>query len=125
MRVVDTLMMKAGDNDAQAGLIPIGEPAMPDARALYSWQPYRVTVIIIFLNEKRFLTEAIESVRAQTFECWELLLIDDGSTDGSSEIARRYATAEPGRIRYLEHHVTTPEGWVPLGILVLLTPGVS
>lgn len=63
----------------------------------------QVTVIIIFLNEAAFLTEAIESVRAQTFAYWELLLVDDGSTDGSSEIARRFAASDPERIRYLEH----------------------
>jgi glycosyltransferase involved in cell wall biosynthesis len=63
----------------------------------------RVSVILIFLNEERFLEEAIASVRAQTFAAWELLLVDDGSTDGSSAIARRFASAEPARIRYLEH----------------------
>lgn len=62
-----------------------------------------VSVITIFLDEERFLAEAIESVRAQTYEAWELLLVDDGSSDDSAAIARRYAAAHPGRIRYLEH----------------------
>jgi glycosyltransferase involved in cell wall biosynthesis len=63
----------------------------------------RTSAIVIFLDEERFLQEAVESVRAQTDSDWELLLVDDGSSDGSTEIARRYARAEPGRIRYLEH----------------------
>lgn len=61
----------------------------------------RVSVIIIFLNEARFLREAIDSVKAQSFSDWELILVDDGSTDGSSEIA--HAASDGERIRYLEH----------------------
>jgi len=63
----------------------------------------RVSILMIFLNEERFIEEAIRSVLTQTSEAWELLLIDDGSTDGSSAIARRYAAADPERIRYIEH----------------------
>ena len=70
-----------------------------------------VSVITIFLNEARFLAEAIESVLSQTYSSWELLLVDDGSTDSSSEIARRYAAAHPQKIRYLEH-----EGHANLGM---------
>jgi glycosyltransferase involved in cell wall biosynthesis len=60
-------------------------------------------VIIIFLNAERFLREAIESVRSQTYANWELLLVDDGSTDPSTEMARRLAAEFPERVRYLEH----------------------
>ncbi|MBA4159453.1 MAG: glycosyltransferase family 2 protein [Gemmatimonadetes bacterium] len=63
----------------------------------------RVSVITIFLNGEKFIEEAIRSVFAQTYHDWELLLVDDGSTDGSSEIARRSATEHPERVRYLEH----------------------
>jgi len=61
------------------------------------------SAIIIFLNEERFLPEAIESVFAQTYEDWELLLVDDGSTDASTQIALRYAERYPEKVRYLEH----------------------
>src|SRR5215510_12099685 len=62
-----------------------------------------VSAIIIFLNEEKFLQEAIESVFAQTYDQWELLLVDDGSTDASTAIARRYAEQYPEKVRYLEH----------------------
>jgi glycosyltransferase involved in cell wall biosynthesis len=62
-----------------------------------------VTAIIIFLNAERFLQEAIDSVFSQTYESWELLLIDDGSTDGGTTIARQCAENCPGKVIYLEH----------------------
>jgi len=62
-----------------------------------------VSVIIIFLNAEKFIEEAISSVFGQTYDCWELLLVDDGSTDGSTAIARRYAEQYPETVRYLEH----------------------
>jgi len=63
----------------------------------------KVSCITIFLNEERFLADAIESVLAQTVTDWELLLVDDGSTDASPTIARAYAAAHPGKIHYLTH----------------------
>src|SRR5438128_6675301 len=62
-----------------------------------------VSIIIIFLNAERFIEEAIESVLQQTYSDWELLLVDDGSGDTSTLIARRYAERLPGKVRYLEH----------------------
>jgi glycosyltransferase involved in cell wall biosynthesis len=61
-----------------------------------------VSVVLNFLDGERFLEEAVESVYAQSYTDWELLLIDDGSTDNSTEIARRYAARDPSRVRYLE-----------------------
>jgi glycosyltransferase involved in cell wall biosynthesis len=62
-----------------------------------------VSTVIIFFNGERFIEEAIESVFAQTYDHWELLLVDDGSTDGSTAIARRYAERSPAKVQYLEH----------------------
>ena len=62
-----------------------------------------VSVIIPFANAGRFFEEAIQSVVAQTYECWELILVDDGASDGSTDVARRYAAQCPGKVRYLEH----------------------
>jgi len=63
----------------------------------------RVSVITIFLDAERFLAETIESVIAQSFREWELLLVDDGSSDGSPAIAWRLANRSDGRIRYVRH----------------------
>jgi glycosyltransferase involved in cell wall biosynthesis len=62
----------------------------------------RVSVVMPFLNVARYLGEAIDSVLAQSYPRWELLLVDDGSTDGSTAIAREYVDRHP-HIRYFEH----------------------
>jgi glycosyltransferase involved in cell wall biosynthesis len=63
----------------------------------------RVTISTPFLNAQRFLGEAIESVFAQTFGDWELLLVNDGSSDGSTQIAQRWAKRFPSKVRYIYH----------------------
>ena len=62
-----------------------------------------VSAIIIFHNAGAFLREAIDSVFAQTRGSWELLLVDDGSDDGSEMMAREVAGAYPDRVRYISH----------------------
>lgn len=58
-----------------------------------------VSVIIVFYDSARFLSEAIDSVLAQDFRDFELILVDDGSSDGGSEIAARYGRIHSSRIR--------------------------
>jgi glycosyltransferase involved in cell wall biosynthesis len=62
-----------------------------------------VSIITIFLDAAAFLQEAIVSVFEQRFHDWELILVDDGSSDGSSDIARRHAREHPERVRYVAH----------------------
>jgi glycosyltransferase involved in cell wall biosynthesis len=52
-------------------------------------------------NEQRFLAAAIESVLAQTFADFELIVSDDGSTDKTPAIASSFAAREPARIRLI------------------------
>jgi glycosyltransferase involved in cell wall biosynthesis len=61
-----------------------------------------VSLVVIFLNAERFIQEAIHSLFAQSYDR-ELLLVDDGSTDRSTDIALHYAARNPGRVFYLEH----------------------
>lgn len=64
----------------------------------------RVSVIIPFLDpDPRFLDEAIESVFAQSFSDWELLLVNDGSGPIATEYAMGWAQTHPDRVRVLRH----------------------
>lgn len=65
----------------------------PASRPLFS-------VIMPAYNSAEFIVEAIESVLAQRFERWELLIVDDGSTDSTLALASSYAAREQ-RIRVL------------------------
>jgi len=66
-------------------------------------QSTQVSIITPFYNEEKFLEESIQSVLGQTYENWELLLIDDGSSDGSTDIAKSFASKYSGKINYLNH----------------------
>lgn len=58
-----------------------------------------ISVLIPAYNAERWIGDAIRSVQAQTIAGWELIVVNDGSTDGTSEVVR--ATADP-RIRLVE-----------------------
>jgi glycosyltransferase involved in cell wall biosynthesis len=70
----------------------------------------RVSVIMAVHNEERFLAEAVESVLAQSFSDFELLISDDGSTDATPALARSFADSDPERVRVLrgEHNQGKP-----------------
>jgi glycosyltransferase involved in cell wall biosynthesis len=55
-----------------------------------------VSVVIVCYNQARYLRDAIESVLAQAFRDWEIVLIDDGSTDETAAVASSYP-----EVRYL------------------------
>lgn len=57
-----------------------------------------VSIITPVYNAAPYLSRCLESILAQTYTDWELLLIDDGSTDGSGSICDTYSSKEP-RIR--------------------------
>ncbi len=59
-----------------------------------------VSVIIPTYNRSHFLKRAIESVIAQTFQDWELVIVDDGSKDNTEEIVTSYLTDK--RIRFIK-----------------------
>ena len=56
----------------------------------------RISVLIVSHNYALFLPQCLGSVQEQTFTDYETVLLDDGSTDGTAEIAARY-----GRVRYI------------------------
>jgi glycosyltransferase involved in cell wall biosynthesis len=59
----------------------------------------RVSVVMAAKNYARFLPQAVESVRAQTFADWELVVVDDGSTDATPAAVRPFLS-DP-RVRYV------------------------
>lgn len=59
----------------------------------------KYSVILPVFNGERYVAQAIESVCRQKVDNWELLVIDDGSSDSTAEICSRFA-AEDSRIRY-------------------------
>lgn len=61
----------------------------------------KVSVIVPVYNVRDYLEKCVNSVREQSFPDWELILVNDGSTDGSEEICRRLARAD-SRIRVLD-----------------------
>ena len=60
----------------------------------------RVSIVIPVYNREKYITLAVESVLRQTFQDWELIISDDGSIDGTLDIARQFAL-EDDRIRVL------------------------
>ena len=65
-----------------------------------------VTVIMPAYNCEKYLEEAVESVKAQTYKDWRLLIIDDCSIDGTSALAERLATTDE-RIRVLHNTINS------------------
>ena len=67
-----------------------------------------ISVIVPVFNSERFLDRCLSSVLSQTFNNFEVLLINDGSTDGSAALCEQYAKEDP-RIRFfnrLNHGVS-------------------
>jgi glycosyltransferase involved in cell wall biosynthesis len=59
----------------------------------------RVSVIVPVYNQREFIRATVDSVLAQDYGNLELVLSDDGSTDGTTDILREYAAREPERVR--------------------------
>ena len=61
-----------------------------------------ISIIMPVYNSEQYLAESIDSIIAQTYTNWELIVIDDSSTDGSRAIAQRY-TERDARIRVVSN----------------------
>jgi CDP-glycerol glycerophosphotransferase len=55
----------------------------------------RISVVAAFFNNEDDLADCLDSIAAQTFTDIEVIMVDDGSTDGSADIARAKAAADP------------------------------
>lgn len=61
-----------------------------------------ISIVLPIYNGEKYMRKSIDSVLAQTYANWELLIIDDGSTDNTAVIAQEYA-AKDSRIRYYKN----------------------
>ncbi len=61
----------------------------------------RVGIVVPIYNVAPYLEQCLDSICRQTFQDWQIVCINDGSTDGSCEIVRRYADGHP-QIRLVE-----------------------
>jgi glycosyltransferase involved in cell wall biosynthesis len=60
-----------------------------------------VTIICVCYNQARFVTEALDSVVTQTYQPIELIVIDDGSTDGSPQVIKHWIASHPQTVLLL------------------------
>lgn len=87
-----------------------------DAKSLQGGAPL-VSVVMPAYNAARYIGEAIESVISQSFGNWELIIIDDGSSDGTAQAACRYKERD-GRISLYSNDTN-------LGVSMTRRKGVS
>jgi glycosyltransferase involved in cell wall biosynthesis len=59
-----------------------------------------VSVIIPVYNGEKYIAQTLESVLAQTYQDFEIIVVDDGSIDGSADVIRNYTAKYSGKIRY-------------------------
>ena len=57
--------------------------------------PPQISIVIPAFNAETYLRQTLDSVRAQTVADWELCIVNDGSADGTAEIAGQYAAGDP------------------------------
>ena len=74
----------------------------PEHREREKTAPPRLSVGLPVYNGQRFLRAALESILAQTFNDFELIVCDNASTDATEQICREYASRDP-RVRYFRH----------------------
>jgi glycosyltransferase involved in cell wall biosynthesis len=67
-----------------------------------------VSALIPTFNSERTLDEALESVMRQTIGNVEVIVVDDGSSDGTIEVARRFEARHPGRVICLQQNHAGP-----------------
>ena len=66
-----------------------------------------VSIVMPAYNAAEFLEETVRSIQAQTFTDWELVIVDDNSTDATASIAKALSAAD-SRIRTLIYNYCCP-----------------
>ena len=67
-------------------------------------KPPTVSVMMPTYNVEKYVSQAIDSVVEQTYQDWELIIVDDGSTDGTAKILAEYAKKDSRiKVQYMAH----------------------
>lgn len=77
----------------------------------------KISIVMPVYNGARYLNEAIASIRNQTYSNWELIIVNDGSSDSTGEIIRQHSEAD-SRIQYVYHQRN-------LGLVASLNDGLE
>ena len=67
----------------------------------------KISIIMGIYNCEKFLSEAIDSILAQTYTDWELIMCNDASTDGTLAIAKEYEAKYPDKIKVIENETNS------------------
>lgn len=87
-------------------------------RDRFSYRPM-ISVIVASYNYEQYIGETLESILAQTYDKYEIIVVDDGSKDKSIDVIKRYA-GRSGKIRFYQH-----EGGVNKGLPATVKLGVE
>lgn len=80
-------------------------------------RPGEVIVLLSAYNGERYIARQIESIRAQSFRDWRLLIRDDSSADNTVEIVRRFCATDP-RVSLIEDSSSNIGPWASFGRLL-------
>src|SRR5579875_956335 len=73
-------------------------------------RPPHVSIGVPVYNGERYLAQALDSILAQTFSDYEIIISDNGSTDATPDICRMYAAQDP-RIKFHRHDHNRGSAW--------------
>lgn len=79
----------------------------------------KVQILMATYNGERFLQEQLDSIATQTYQNWEILARDDGSSDNTVDILKRFQTAHPDKVKIIEDGLGNSGGAAKNFILLL------
>lgn len=95
----------------------------PTTSSNYNSSSPLISVIIPLYNAEKYIGECLNSLLAQTFQSFELILVDDCSTDTSCEIVKSYMPKFKGRLKLYHMEENTGSGALPRNKGLLLSSG--
>ena len=101
--------ISVSSNPAKASIVP--RPRVADSHASGGSRPDPIVSIgVPVYNAEKYLRASLDSLLAQTFRDFEIVISDNGSTDATLEICREYAERDP-RVRYVHNDVNRGLVW--------------